>query len=205
MIRKSLICLTPMMMGTFALTSSQLLALPPDPGTIVTTSTATAGKMRSWVFRSGDDAFVINVQPKPFSSDFKAYIRQYKKGTSEFAPTALKLKIDPAAGAPSVSFNTAIELALEKNIVSGNESYTMTYVNAAGVITKVGVLRFVGGGNGRASADLIARFDAKVTSIVFRDPCVGPPADDMGEEEEISLDGSSVPLQPVASAPVGGT
>lgn len=174
-----------------------------ESGTLANEASSNAGKIKCWVMRSGDDAFALNIQPVPFGNGLRAFLRQYEKaaGGTGYTPVPIKLQTQPVGTDPE-EFTDPIEVSLEQKMTaSGITYYTMSYGSGASAFS-IGAVRFLEGNGGRASSDVVVRFDPDKMKSVQRDPCNEPPADDMGEEEEVLQDGSFLPLKapPVATA-----
>jgi len=175
---------------------------PSGPGSIVNETPTEPGKIGAWVFRTGDDGLALNIQPIPFSSKFKGYLRQYTKTALGYTPTDIKLQVDATAGtAPANLGNLGIEVSMEPKTSNGVEYFDLTYLATGGTVVKVGAVRFVDGSAGRTGADVVLRVNANFKSVT-RNPCDEPPVDDMGEEEILDQSASTLPLTAVASETV---
>ena len=195
---------------TFALVGLALVSAPvygqtppSGAGSVVNETPGEPGKISAWVFRTGDDGLALNVQPIPFSTKYKGYLRQYSKTALGYTPTDIKLQVDPANGAaPENLGNEGIEVTMEPKTANGVAYFDLTYVPTNGAPVKVGAVRFASGNSGREGTDVVLRVSTNFKSVSRVDPCDGPPVDDMGEEEILDQSASTLPLTAVATSTI---
>jgi hypothetical protein len=174
-------------------------------GSVVSETPSEPGKIGAWVFRTGDDGLALNVQPVPFSTKYKGYLRQYKKVGDVYTPTDIKLQVDDTGGTPPANLgDQGIEVSIVPKETTGSLQipyYELTYLAPGGVTVKVGAMRFLNGNAGRSGTDVVLRVNSKLKSL-SRNPCDEPPIDDMGEEEILDQSASTLPLTAVAATTI---
>lgn len=174
-----------------------------DTGTILSLPTTSVGKGNSWVSRSTGSAVAVTAYEDQFRV-LSANVRQYSLTTAGYTSQSTKLK----NGAVEYDLQV-VPVRLEKveDALGRLKHYNMVYYPSGydpmgvpvGAKVMVGWLKFYRGNNGRTSSDVIIRFHSNVVRATSVSPCDEPPADDMGEEEEVV---QSVPHTPGASLPL---
>jgi hypothetical protein len=193
--------------GTTTTTSTT----PTTSESTIISKTAAAGKVKCWIARTSTKAIAVHVFVDPTNSQLCARVRYYVKNDEEYASRdtiiTLPSNTTPEPGAKFLTVKLVPFGPAEDRM------YEMKFVKLTPTPTEssIGFLRFIKGSNGRTSDDVLMRFHGKASGTNAKvheygtDPCDKPPVDDVGEEEDMAMSGTSTntpgPSLPIVPTP----
>ncbi|MFO1063752.1 MAG: hypothetical protein U0892_07795 [Pirellulales bacterium] len=165
-----------------------------DQGTIESTVSVDPAKDNYWTTRQSDGkATVVHVFKDPATNSYFAILGVYKLSGTVFDPTREYVRdqfpISFDGGTTKINYDV-LKVALEPN---GVNRFNLKLIKTANSPTPaadivIGSIQFAGGKAGRASSDVIVKYEKTVVTNA-KDPCNEPA--DLGQEELLDTEAVS--------------